>query len=113
VTYRYRGHSVADSGLAYRSKLEIAEHAARDPIVRVRERLRVDGVGDAEFEAIAHVAEQRVAAAVESALASPEPSADRLAWGVYARGSGLQFAGMRSGSAFGETQLVFDAGLGT
>ena len=44
MTYRYRGHSVADAGLAYRSKQEIADHTAHDPIVRVREQLRADGV---------------------------------------------------------------------
>jgi pyruvate dehydrogenase E1 component alpha subunit len=113
VTYRYRGHSVADAGLAYRSKREIAEHTARDPIVRVRARLLADGLGDDQLEAIVRDTHELVAAAVESALASPEPPADGLAWGVHARGSDAQFARMRPGSAFGEEQLVFDAGLGT
>jgi pyruvate dehydrogenase E1 component alpha subunit len=113
VTYRYRGHSVADAGLAYRSKREISEHTARDPIVRVRERLLADGLDDDQLEAIVRVAHEHVAAAVQSALASPEPPADSLAWGVHARGSDAQFARMRPGSAFGEEQLVFDAGLGT
>jgi TPP-dependent pyruvate/acetoin dehydrogenase alpha subunit len=70
-------------------------------------------VEEAELEAIADGAEELVAAAVESALASPEPETDRLAWGVHAHGSDAQFARMRPGSAFGEEQLVFDAGLGT
>jgi pyruvate dehydrogenase E1 component alpha subunit len=113
VTYRFRGHSVADAGVAYRSKQEIAEHTARDPIARVRERLLGDGVEEEELEAIGDGVEQRVAAAVESALASPEPATDRLAWGVHAQGSDVQFARMRPGSAFGEEKLVFDAGLGT
>jgi pyruvate dehydrogenase E1 component alpha subunit len=113
VTYRYRGHSVADAGLSYRSKQEIAERTARDPIARVRERLRADGVGEGELEAIARAADERVAAAVESALAGPEPPADQLAWGVHASGSDAQFARMRPGSAFGEEALVFDSGLGT
>ena len=33
VTYRYRGHSVADAGLAYRTKEEIEEHRREDPLV--------------------------------------------------------------------------------
>jgi pyruvate dehydrogenase E1 component alpha subunit len=113
VTYRYRGHSVADAGVAYRPKHEISEHLAHDPIVRVRERLWADGLDQEELEGIAHVAEESVAAAVEFALASPEPPADRLAWGVHARGSDVQFVRMRPGSAFGEETLVFDSGLGT
>jgi pyruvate dehydrogenase E1 component alpha subunit len=113
LTYRYRGHSVADAGIAYRPEREIAEHMARDPISRVRERLQADGVGEGELEAITHAAEQRVAAAVESALASAEPAIGGLAWGVHAHGSDAQFARMRPGSAFGEENLVFDAGLGT
>jgi pyruvate dehydrogenase E1 component alpha subunit len=113
MTYRFRGHSVADAGIAYRSKDEIAAHTARDPIVRVREQLRAEGLDEEALDSIAQLADETVAAAVESAVASPEPSIDRLAWGVYARGSDTQFARMRPGSAFGEEPLVFDAGLGT
>ena len=113
VTYRFRGHSVADAGVAYRSKDEIAEHTARDPIARVRERLLADGLEESKLERIAEGAEEVVAAAVESALASPEPPIDQLAWGVHAPGSDTQFARMRPGSAFGEEQLVFDSGLGS
>jgi len=39
LTYRLRGHSVADAGLSYRSKEEIAQHEARDPIGRLRATL--------------------------------------------------------------------------
>jgi len=112
LTYRYRGHSVADAGLAYRSKEQIAAHMARDPIVRVRERLRADGVSDEDLDAIHREVDERVAAAVEFATNSPEPSADRLASGMYAKGSAAQFARMRPGSAFGEEELTFDARLG-
>ena len=41
MTYRYRGHSVADAGLAYRSKEEIdARRSARDPIRIMADRLQ-------------------------------------------------------------------------
>ena len=46
VTYRYRGHSVADAGLAYRTRGEIDEHLRHDPIFRVRELLAEEGVSD-------------------------------------------------------------------
>ncbi|HYV14814.1 MAG TPA: thiamine pyrophosphate-dependent enzyme [Conexibacter sp.] len=112
MTYRYRGHSVADAGLAYRTKEEIAEHLARDPLVRVRTQLRGDGVTDEQLDAIDATAEQRIAAAVSFATESPEPRVDQLAAGMHAAGSAEQFARMRPGSAYGEEPLTFDAGLG-
>lgn len=112
MTYRYRGHSVADAGLAYRTKDEIAEHQVHDPIRRVREQLRADGIGEAELEAVDARADERVAAAVEFALASAEPDVAQLAAGMHAAGSAEQFERMRPGSPFGELALTFDAGLG-
>jgi pyruvate dehydrogenase E1 component alpha subunit len=113
VTYRYRGHSVADAGLAYRTRDEIAARQAIDPIVRVRAQLVEAGLGQDELDAIHDAAEERVQAAVEYALASPEPDVAGLAAGVHAAGSVAQFERMRPGSPFGEQQLTFDAGLGT
>ena len=112
VTYRYRGHSVADAGLAYRTKEEIAERRAHDPIERVRRRLLEAGTPEAELDQIAERARERVLAAVEHAEHAPEPSVAELAAGMHAAGSAEQFARMRPGSAFGEEALSFDAGLG-
>ena len=112
MTYRYRGHSVADAGLAYRTKAEIAEHMEHDPIVRVRAQLRDAGVTEAELDAIDAAADARVAAAVESAAASAEPDVGALAAGMYASGSAEQFERMLPGSPFGERELVFAGGLG-
>jgi pyruvate dehydrogenase E1 component alpha subunit len=112
MTYRYRGHSVADAGLAYRTRGEIDEHIRRDPIFRVRELLAEEGVADAELDAMLVVAEERVAAAVEFALASPAPEVATLARGMYAPGSAAQFARMLPGAPYGERELVFAGGLG-
>jgi pyruvate dehydrogenase E1 component alpha subunit len=113
MTYRYRGHSVADAGLSYRTKDEIAERKDSDPIEAVRTQLLRSGVSEEELERLeAHAAEQ-VAEAVEFAESDEEPPLDRLAAGMYAEGSDKQFARMRPGSPFGEEELVFDAGLGT
>src|SRR6202044_481525 len=79
VTYRYRGHSVADAGLAYRTRGEINAHLAHDPIVRVRSLLASEGVDDAEFDELAARASARVEEAVEVALASPPPPVSELA----------------------------------
>src|SRR3954469_4409204 len=112
ITYRYRGHSVADAGLAYRTKDEIAEHQQRDPLLRAAERLREAGATTEELREIDERVEQRVQESVEFALDSPEPDVDALAWGMYGQGSDEQFARMRPGSPYGEEQLVFEGGLG-
>jgi pyruvate dehydrogenase E1 component subunit alpha len=113
MTYRYRGHSVADAGLAYRSKEEIVAKQESDPIAIVGAILRKHGVSDEELEAVDRDADARVAEAVAFADASPEPEVSELARSVYAPGSGGQFSRMRPGSPFGEEELVFNGGLGS
>jgi pyruvate dehydrogenase E1 component subunit alpha len=112
ITYRYRGHSVADAGLAYRTKAEITEHQQKDPLLRTAQRLREAGATTDELRAIDERAEQRVQEAVAFANDSPDPDVGALAWAMHAQGSDEQFARMRPGSAFGEEELTFDAGLG-
>jgi len=112
MTYRYRGHSVADAGLAYRTKEEIVARQESDPIVHVRAALRELGATEEDLEAVDRQVDERVAAAVAFAEASPEPDVGELARSVYAPGSSGQFARMRPGSPFGEEELVFDSGLG-
>ena len=112
ITYRYRGHSVADAGLAYRTKDEIASHQERDPLLRTAARLREQGASTEELRAIDERVEERVEAAVKFASESPDPDVDALAWAMYDQGADEQFARMRPGSPFGEEELVFDGGLG-
>jgi len=112
MTYRYRGHSVADAGTAYRTKDEIEERRGRDPIARVRSLLADRGAGEDALDAAEQRARALVAEAVEFADADPEPELDQLATGMYAPTSDLQFARMRPGSPFGEEELVYAAGLG-
>jgi pyruvate dehydrogenase E1 component alpha subunit len=111
VTYRYRGHSVADAGTAYRTKEEVSARQSRDPLVRTRQLLLDAGVAEAELVALEREAVERAQDAVEFALASPEPPVELLAAGMYAPGSGEQFERMRPGSPLGEQSLVFDGGL--
>jgi len=112
VTYRHRGHSVADAGLAYRTRGEIDEHIKGDPIFRVRALLAQEGVSDAELDGLMSAAEEQVAAAVAASVASPPPAVSTLATGMYAPGSAAQFARMLPGAPFGERELVFAGGLG-
>ena len=112
VTYRHRGHSVADAGLAYRTRGEIDAHLAHDPVFRVRGLLSEEGVSDAELDAMLASVQERVDASVQAALDSPAPDVGTLATGMYAPGSASQFARMLPGAPFGERELVFAGGLG-
>ena len=114
VTYRYRGHSVADAGLTYRTKDEIARHRAEhDPIEILARRLRERGLADDDaLEEIRARVKEQVADAVAFAEESDEPDVGSLAEHVYGDPSfPEQFARMRPGSPFGESALVFDRGL--
>jgi len=112
TTYRFRGHSVADPGTAYRTKDEVSERRAHDPLVSTRALLRERGVDEAELERVQEDAREAVKRAVEFAESSPQPGLDELALGAYAPGSGEQFERMRPGSPFDEVRMTFDQGLG-
>ncbi len=82
-TYRFRGHSMADSA-AYRSALEEAELRARDPILLLRRRILEEGwLGEGELARLEEQARREVEEAVRFAEASPPP--EDLHAGVYAR----------------------------
>jgi len=83
VTYRFRGHSMADPE-EYRTKEEVARWRERDPLPAFAERLVAEGVlGEPERERIDQEAMARVDAAVEFAEVSPFPSAQSLYDDVY------------------------------
>lgn len=84
VTYRFRGHSMADPG-TYRTKEEIQEWEKRDPILKMRQYLLSEEVVDekdlAEFDAEVTLI---VDDAVKFADESPEPGYEELFDDVYA-----------------------------
>lgn len=83
VTYRFRGHSMADPE-DYRSKEEVAEWRERDPIPAFGELLQREGVLTAEQrEQIDRDAVARVDEAVVFAENSPFPDPDMLYEDVY------------------------------
>jgi pyruvate dehydrogenase E1 component alpha subunit len=83
VTYRFRGHSMADPE-QYRSKEEVAHWRERDPIPAFGRQLRQAGVVDErELEQIDAEAVQRVDAAVAFAETSPFPEPPTLYDDVY------------------------------
>jgi pyruvate dehydrogenase E1 component alpha subunit len=86
VTYRFRGHSMADPE-QYRSKEEVAQWRARDPIPAFGDRLIAEGVIDeADRARIDADAIARVDAAVAFADASPFPAPETLYDDVYVLG---------------------------
>jgi pyruvate dehydrogenase E1 component alpha subunit len=88
VTYRFRGHSMADPE-QYRSKEEVEAWRQRDPIPTFGERLVAEGVIErGDLEAIDAAAIARVDAAVEFADASPFPEPGELFDDVYVLGDG-------------------------
>jgi len=108
MTYRYRGHSVADAGLAYRSKEEVEEHRRHDPIDRAAEQL---GLQRSDVDALRERAQERVREAVEFADQSAEPDAGSLGEHVYGDpGSAEQVARMGAGAPFGEAELLAAGG---
>jgi pyruvate dehydrogenase E1 component alpha subunit len=83
VTYRFRGHSMADPE-EYRTKEEVAHWRERDPIPAFGALLEREGILDADGrEELDREAVARVDAAVEFAEASPFPASESLYEDVY------------------------------
>jgi pyruvate dehydrogenase E1 component alpha subunit len=83
VTYRFRGHSMADPE-DYRTKEEVAQWRERDPIPAFGQLLEREGMLTAEQrEQIDRDAMRRVEQAVEFAEASPFPGPETLYEDVY------------------------------
>jgi pyruvate dehydrogenase E1 component alpha subunit len=78
LTYRYRGHSMADAEL-YRNKTEIEEYRKRDCIERMKTIMTEAGqLDDAKWQAIVDRVEEETQGAVEFADASPQPPISSL-----------------------------------
>ncbi|MGH7070129.1 MAG: thiamine pyrophosphate-dependent dehydrogenase E1 component subunit alpha [Acetobacteraceae bacterium] len=84
-TYRIRGHSRSDRN-RYRTKEEIEQWRARDPIARLEAHLRDTGMLTAEEIAALHRSvEAEIAAALAFAAETPPPRADDVTAYVYAQ----------------------------
>jgi pyruvate dehydrogenase E1 component alpha subunit len=87
VTYRFRGHSMADPE-EYRTKEEVAQWRERDPIPQFGDLLEREGILDAGArELIEREAAKQVERAVEFAENSPFPTSESLYEDVYVLGS--------------------------
>ena len=84
LTYRWEGHSKSDRQ-AYRTREEVKEWQAKDPIPRFEKRLLDVGyLNEEEARAVEEAGKQTIENAVEFAEASPEPDPATLMEGVYA-----------------------------
>ena len=78
LTYRFRGHSMADPA-TYRQRAEVEEEMQRDPILNLREHIIAKKVAkEADLTAIDEEIKKHVDEAVDFADASPEPSLDEI-----------------------------------
>ena len=85
-TYRYRGHSAADPEV-YRTKEEVEEWRAKDPVKLFRDRmLAEDVISQTEVDELRERIERRVIDAVEFAEGSPEPPLESLYDHLYVVG---------------------------
>lgn len=83
VTYRFRGHSLADPEL-YRDREEVQQWRARDPIPRFRQRLIDEGIADdAALKAVEQAVEDAVNESIRFADESPEPALETIFDDVY------------------------------
>ncbi|MGQ9490549.1 MAG: pyruvate dehydrogenase (acetyl-transferring) E1 component subunit alpha [Anaerolineae bacterium] len=83
ITYRYVGHSMGDPE-RYRSKTEIEEWRARDPILRLEEKMKAaELASEADFARIRQDVEAELAEIVRFAEESPEPDDAALCEHVY------------------------------
>jgi pyruvate dehydrogenase E1 component alpha subunit len=83
-TYRWRGHSKSDRNL-YRSKEEIEEWRAQDPIRRLEDELKAhDRFDAAALMKLEEDAQREIDAAVEFARTCPDPDPKDLTRDVYA-----------------------------
>ena len=88
-TYRFRGHSAADPEV-YRSKEEVEEWRAKDPIETFAKRaVEEDRLKESDLEEIRERAEKVVLEAVEFADNSPEPALESLYEHLYVLGESL------------------------
>jgi len=86
VTYRFRGHSMADPE-EYRTKEQVDEWRKRDPLAVFGDQLVAEGILDADERARMDAETvQRVDAAVAFADASPHPSPNALYDDIYVLG---------------------------
>ncbi len=108
LTYRWHGHMEGED-VGYRSAEEIAEWKERCPIKALRATLATEGLGEADAAEIVGVAQARVEAAWEQAVADPEPAASTMTTEVFAAEPRYLYHGVEVDP--GEREISFSQAL--
>ena len=82
-TYRFKGHSRGDPG-KYRTEEELHGWQKRDPLPCYRETLLSEGIDEGNLAALENAADEEIKAAVEFAIAAPDPDPSETYTHVYA-----------------------------
>jgi TPP-dependent pyruvate/acetoin dehydrogenase alpha subunit len=104
ITYRYRGHSVADAGKVYRTAEEVRSWRERDPITRYGLLLGERGIASStDLDVIWQDVSAEVKDAIDRALAASFPPREGLDDQLYGDPSSReQFERMAAGAPYGE-----------
>jgi len=87
--YRYQPHTSDDDDSRYRSKQEVEEWRARDPLKRTREYLLAAGASEDELEGIRTALADEIERAIAQAESEPDPRPEDATKHVYAEGAPL------------------------
>ena len=82
--YRYQPHTSDDDDSRYRTKQEVEEWRAKDPVKRAHAYLLSAGVTEAELEAIRASLADEIEKAIAQAESEPDPRPEDAATHVYA-----------------------------
>jgi 2-oxoisovalerate dehydrogenase E1 component alpha subunit len=82
--YRYQPHTSDDDDSRYRTKDEVREWMAKDPLEQARAYLKEQGMGDDELEAIRQALDTEIEVAITQAESEPDPRPEDAAKHVYA-----------------------------
>jgi 2-oxoisovalerate dehydrogenase E1 component alpha subunit len=82
--YRFQPHTSDDDDTRYRTKDEVRQWMAKDPVDRTRKYLREHGTTAEELEAIRHALDTEIEAAIAQAESEPDPRPEDAMKHVYA-----------------------------
>jgi 2-oxoisovalerate dehydrogenase E1 component alpha subunit len=87
--YRFQPHTSDDDDSRYRTKDEVAEWKAKDPVAKAKAYLLGSGATEADLEKIRAELDTEIEAAIAQAEREPDPRPEDAARHVYAEGQPL------------------------